>query len=115
MKINGADDYFMWMGMLAEGRKFVHCDGKLYRHKYHDNCLSNDRLTLLKSEDEAFRLAAEEYEISLFWRWIHTRSVRRRIRFVKRKNGSLFTSAMLWALYPEQVLFQTMEKCGINV
>lgn len=117
MKINGADDYYMWMGMLAEKRKFVHCDGKLYIHKYHDNCFSNAELIMLKSEDEAFKLAADEYDIAPFWRWIHIRNIRERIRSyeIKQKNGSMIKRRALMILYPEQLLLRTMEKCGIYV
>lgn len=117
MKINGADDYYMWIGMLAEKRKFVHCDGKLYLHKYHDNCFSNDDLNMLKSKDEAFKLAADEYKISFFWRWVHARSVRLRILWVKNKyiKNSRFMRRILLVLYPEQLLFRVMEKMGIYI
>ena len=117
MKTNGADDYYMWMGMLAEKRKFVHCDGKLFIHKYHDNCFSNAELSMLKSEDEAFKLAADEYDIAPFWRWIHIRNIRERIRSyeIKQKNGSMIKRRALMILYPEQLLLRTMEKCGIYV
>lgn len=117
MRINGADDYYMWMGILAERRKLVHCDGKLYSHKYHDKCFSNDEMNMLKSEDEAFKLAADEYKITSFWRWIHNRYIcwRKQLLYTKNKKYSLVARLILFVLYPEQLLLRIMEKCGIYV
>lgn len=114
MKINGADDYLLWMGMLAEGRRFSRCKGILYIHKYHETSFSNDELNLLRSEDEAFKLAADEYQISSFWQWIHARSVRQRIRLIEnaRTKKSLLLKWILMLLYPERLPLYIMNKCG---
>ena len=117
MRINGADDYLLWIGMLAEKRKFIRCEGKLYIHKYHDGCFSNDELNIWKSEEEAFQLAADEYEISAFWRRIHARFIRWRIRCatIMNQQSSLFTRWVMLLLCPEQLLLRILEKCGIYV
>lgn len=116
MKINGADDYLLWLGMLAEGRKFTHCDGILYVHKYHEDCFSNDGLNVLKSEGEALKLAADEYQIFSFWHWMHARSVRQEIRLAENAHTkkSLLLKWMLMLVYPEQLPQHIMKKCGIN-
>ncbi len=42
MQKNGADDYFLWLLMLAKGAKFVCFDEALYTHKYTAKNLSAD-------------------------------------------------------------------------
>ncbi len=39
---NGADDYFLWLLLLNEGKKFIFLDQPLYTHKYTAQNLSQD-------------------------------------------------------------------------
>lgn len=39
---NGADDYYLWLLMLAKGAKFVYLDKAFYTHKYTEKNLSAD-------------------------------------------------------------------------
>lgn len=41
-KINGSDDYYLWLLMLAKGCKFVYFDKPLYKHVYTSKNLSAD-------------------------------------------------------------------------
>lgn len=117
MKINGADDYLLWMGMLAEGREFTYCAGILYTHKWHPECFSNDGMNMALSEEEAFRIAAEEYGISPFWQWVHERHIQCRKRIVSkyRHGDSKFVRRMHLLQYPDVMFFIVLEKLGIHV
>lgn len=118
MTVNGADDFLLWMGMLAEGRRFVHCVGNLYTHKYHEGCFSNNQLNMLASEEEALRIAADEYGISDFWKWIYHRSIRRRKWELtgnvsdQRLRIKRYISAVI---YPERLIFRLLDKLKIYV
>lgn len=52
LKVNGADDYFLWILMLKEGKKFVLNEEKLYTHVGHGNNTSDDISSMLKSIHE---------------------------------------------------------------
>lgn len=72
LKTNGADDYYLWILMLKEEKKFVLNKEKLYTHVGHGSNVSNDNLSMVKSirEVEQFLitdnvLSNEEKEIIL--------------------------------------------------
>lgn len=52
LKMNGADDYFLWILMLKGGKKFTLNADKLYTHIGHGNNVSNDISTIARSIDE---------------------------------------------------------------
>lgn len=49
LKNNGADDYFLWLLMFINGKKFVYNYKKLYNHKTTDNNTSNDLQVMMNS------------------------------------------------------------------
>lgn len=42
VKVNGADDYYLWLLMLAQNKHFVYLDECLYTHKYTGTNISAD-------------------------------------------------------------------------
>lgn len=42
IKNNGADDYYLWLLMLGEGKKHLYVDEALYIHKYTSDNISSD-------------------------------------------------------------------------
>jgi len=52
LKVNGADDYFLWILMLKEGKEFALNEEKLYIHIGHGSNVSNDMLSMSKSIHE---------------------------------------------------------------
>lgn len=49
LKENGADDYFLWILMLKEGKEFALNDEKLYVHVGHESNVSNDISAIARS------------------------------------------------------------------
>lgn len=56
LKKNGADDWFLWICMLAEGCVFSLNDEVLYEHMLHDSNASGDTMGMLQSEQEMMEL-----------------------------------------------------------
>ena len=56
LKTNGADDYYLWILMLKEGKNFVLNEEKLYTHVGHGNNASNDNFSMVKSIREVEQL-----------------------------------------------------------
>lgn len=52
LKNNGADDFFLWILMLSEGKKFGINRKVLYQHIIHENNTSNDEERMLQSTKE---------------------------------------------------------------
>lgn len=52
LKINGADDYYLWILMLCENKKFIVNPKKIYIHKNTGSNLSNNQENMYKSELE---------------------------------------------------------------
>ncbi|WP_283109256.1 glycosyltransferase family 2 protein [Thomasclavelia spiroformis] len=61
MKINGADDWLLWVCLLAEKKDIVYCDKTLYIHKKTDNNVSDNDLNMLKSCNEALHIFEKNY------------------------------------------------------
>lgn len=53
---NGADDWFLWIAMLAEGRKISYIDRILYIHTLHESNASGDSMEMHDSEQELLRI-----------------------------------------------------------
>ena len=49
LTVNGADDYYLWILMLKEAKKFVLNEEKIYTHVGHGGNTSNDISSMLKS------------------------------------------------------------------
>lgn len=64
LKHNGADDWFLWMCMLAEGCLFSLNDAILYEHVLHWNNASADIAAMAQSEYELICIAKEKNIIS---------------------------------------------------
>lgn len=58
LKHNGADDYFLWLAMLSQGKKFGINRELLYTHKYTSANASSDRETMRMSVDETLSVIA---------------------------------------------------------
>ncbi len=56
LKNNGADDWFLWICMLAGGCQISLNDNFLYEHVIHDNNVSKDTMSMLCSEQEMLEL-----------------------------------------------------------
>lgn len=52
LKMNGADDYFLWILMLKEGKRFALNSEKLYTHIGHGKNVSNDISAIARSVHE---------------------------------------------------------------
>ncbi|MCF0130818.1 MAG: glycosyltransferase [Pseudobutyrivibrio sp.] len=59
MSCNGADDYFLWLLMLAKGEKFSYCDEPLYEHHYTAVNLSADTTVTDESSYEFMEYLGE--------------------------------------------------------
>ena len=53
LKTNGADDWLLWVLMLADRKKVTVTQGKTYIHKKNDNNTSNDKKKMWQSTKEA--------------------------------------------------------------
>lgn len=58
MKINGADDWLLWVLMLSKKRKFVYCPYKLYIHQKTNKNVSSDNQNMIRSCEEALQIFA---------------------------------------------------------
>lgn len=56
LKQNGADDYFLWLVMLSQGKKFGINRKLLYTHKYTSANASQDKETMRRSVEETLSL-----------------------------------------------------------
>ncbi len=52
LKVNGADDYYLWILMLKEGKEFVLNEEKIYTHVGHGKNASDDRAAMARSIHE---------------------------------------------------------------
>ncbi len=59
LKENGADDYFLWMLMLRDGKEFVLNEEKIYTHVDHGSNASNDMLSMVESIHEVAEILSE--------------------------------------------------------
>ncbi len=59
MLTNGSDDYYLWLLMLAEGRRFEYLDAALYTHRYTGSNLSEDTKRTDASTMEFLQLLRE--------------------------------------------------------
>lgn len=64
LKMNGADDYYLWILMLKEGKRFVLNEEKLYTHVGHGNNASNDIASMLKSTREVEQILIADHMLS---------------------------------------------------
>ena len=60
IKFNGADDWFLWLCMMAEGSKFSLNGEVLYEHIVHDANTSGDLAGMAQSEHEVIRMVREK-------------------------------------------------------
>ncbi len=51
LQVNGSDDYYLWLLMLAEERHFAYLDAPLYTHRYTGSNLSEDTR---RTDDSAY-------------------------------------------------------------
>lgn len=58
LRQNGADDYFLWLVMLSQGKKFGINREALYTHKYTSANASSDTETMRRSVEEMLSAAA---------------------------------------------------------
>lgn len=58
LRHNGADDYFLWLVMLCQGKQFGINREVLYTHKYTSANASSDRETMRKSVEETLSVIA---------------------------------------------------------
>jgi len=56
LKVNGADDYFLWLCMWAENKKIVLNNTILFEHVIHSDNMSFDSNVMMDSENEMIRL-----------------------------------------------------------
>ncbi len=61
LKINGADDYYLWILMLKEGKKFVLNEEKLYTHVRHGSNTSNDNFSMVRSIREVEQILITDH------------------------------------------------------
>lgn len=59
LKVNGADDYLLWLLMLKEEKNFTLNEEKLYIHVGHGKNVSNNTLSMTNSVHEVERLLIE--------------------------------------------------------
>lgn len=56
LKYNGADDWFLWLCMMAEGRRFSLNESVLYEHVSHGSNTSDNIVAMAQSEHELMRI-----------------------------------------------------------
>ena len=60
MKNNGADDWLLWLCMIAENKKFVLNQEVLFEHVVDGNNTSWDSIAMFQSEDEVYEILSKE-------------------------------------------------------
>lgn len=83
MKINGADDWLLWVAFLLNGGTFSLNEDSLYIHKKVENNTSDDENRMLLSSEEALKILLHNYAISTKQRKMF-RTYSRRLRMRKR-------------------------------
>lgn len=87
MKINGADDWLLWVLFLNEGNKFALNDECLYTHKNDGRNTSNDEGKMLDSSQEALDIVKNEGIIDNHLIKVHERRLIMRKRYFKASRG----------------------------
>lgn len=64
LKCNGADDYFLWLCMMAEGKRFVLNQEILFKHVVNQSNTSADINKMMDSELEMIRFLQSEHVFS---------------------------------------------------
>lgn len=82
IKNNGADDWFLWICMYAENRKFSLNEEILYEHVLQNSNVSDDVISMLKSEQEVQHIIQEneilsDYDFKLFLHGFDKRNLTR--------------------------------------
>lgn len=108
MKINGADDHFLWLCMLTEGHRFSYCDKTVYVHKLNELSYSMDHWIMTDSEVEAFLLAADIYKYSKRIRRRYLRNVefRKTMMHLVEDKEPVIKRRLLYLKYPEEVWYK---------
>ena len=79
---NGSDDFFLWLLMLSEGKKFTINRSILFEHIIHTNNTSNDNQKIIDSVQEIIKVLEKHKLLSIF----HINLIRKQIT----KEKSLF-------------------------
>lgn len=90
MKINGADDWLLWVLFLKEGNKFVLNNKFLYIHKNDGQNTSNNEKKMLDSSQEALDIIKRNEQVSKKLIWVYKRRIQMRRKCVtggKMKKG----------------------------
>lgn len=83
MKINGADDWLLWILFLNEGNKFLLNEKFLYTHKNDGRNTSNDEEKMLDSSQEALDIVKSEEKIDLHFLNVYDRRLKMRREYFK--------------------------------
>lgn len=71
LKNNGADDWFLWLCMMSEGKNFSKNHEVLFEHVEHGTNASGNIMSMVQSEQEVLEIVQREH---LFteeeWRWL---------------------------------------------
>lgn len=85
MKVNGADDMFLWLIMLHEKKVFKYNYECLYTHVSTGENISNDDLQMAASTYEMLQLLQQLKILTMFGRWLFKRKIDNDVYFYK--NG----------------------------
>ena len=105
LTINGADDYLLWLCMLAEGREFAYCPETLYTHRFNAESCSTDELRLLQSEQEAFAVAAGLYAFTDAQKRRHAKHLafRRELTALRQSGAPAGKRIRLYGKHPQEL------------
>ena len=87
MKINGADDWLLWVLFLNDGNNFALNDECLYTHKNDGRNTSNDEGKMLDSSQEALNIVKREDVIDERFIKVYERRLIMRKRYFKASRG----------------------------
>ena len=83
MKVNGADDWLLWVLFLNEGNKFTLNDEFLYIHKNDGMNTSNNEEKMLDSSQEALNIVKNEKKIEIKLFSVYARRIEMRRKYFK--------------------------------